>query len=122
MTRQRKLIYRILCESPGHMTAEQIYSAAKEEMPGLAIGTVYRNLKLMSEAGEILHVPISSAPDIYDKTCSPHDHMICDKCGCICDLPGSNIDKILSERAGKNIESYELVAHYICDNCRKAAD
>ena len=118
MTKQRQLIFRILHESAGHMTAEQIYDAAKKEMPGLAIGTVYRNLKLMSESGDILHVPLPSAPDIYDKTAYHHDHMVCDRCGAVCDFPGNGVAEFLSEQCGEKVVSYELVVHHICDECK----
>ncbi len=35
-----------------HMTAEEIFIKAKQIQPSIAVGTVYRNLGLMTEAGE----------------------------------------------------------------------
>lgn len=68
MTRQRQLIYNIIQRADDHPTAEMIYARAKAEMPSIAFGTVYRNLKLMVDAGEILHIPVAGEPDRYDKT------------------------------------------------------
>lgn len=51
MTRQRQLIYNIIQRADDHPTAEMIYARAKAEMPSIAFGTVYRNLKLMVDAG-----------------------------------------------------------------------
>ena len=53
MTRQRALILEILQHSPKHLTADEIFAIAREKMPGIARGTVYRNLKLMEQAMEI---------------------------------------------------------------------
>ena len=53
MTRQRALILEILQHSPKHLTADEIFAIAREKMPGIARGTVYRNLKLMEQAREI---------------------------------------------------------------------
>ena len=49
MTRQRALIARILRDASKHLTAEEIYHLARQSMPSIAVGTVYRNLKLMTE-------------------------------------------------------------------------
>ena len=48
MTRQRALILGIMREKcPEHLTADEIFSHARQAMPHIARGTVYRNLKLM---------------------------------------------------------------------------
>ena len=57
MTRQRALILDIMREKcPEHMTADEIFSHARQAMPHIARGTVYRNLKLMELDGEIGHL------------------------------------------------------------------
>ena len=53
MTRQRALILRLIRESGEHPTAEEIYRKAKEEMPGIALATVYNNLNHLAQEGEI---------------------------------------------------------------------
>ena len=118
MTKQRELILNIIKNSCEHMTADQIFTLAKQQMPSLAIGTVYRNLKLMFEAGDILHIPVADAPDRYDKTVTAHDHLICDKCKCVVDLPGGSIRSMLEDMAKTPITSYDLIVHFVCENCR----
>lgn len=118
MTKQRKLIFDVIQQSDEHLTAEQIYGIAKEQMPALAIGTVYRNLKIMSEDGDILHIPVADAPDRYDKTVVAHDHLICDKCKRVYDLSGGNIKSTLENMARQEITSYDLIVHFVCENCK----
>ena len=75
MTRQRALILEILQHSPKHLTADEIFAIAREKMPGIARGTVYRNLKLMEQAREIARLEMPDGPDRFDKTSNPHGHL-----------------------------------------------
>ena len=117
MTEQRKLIYDVLHESSGHMTADQIYSAARLKKPDIAMGTVYRNLKLMSAAGEIRHIAVAGGSDIYDKTVTPHEHTLCEKCGAVCDICDMLIAEKIEQASGAKVISYELTVHGICPTC-----
>ena len=63
MTRQRALILNIMQESPKHLTADEIFALARQRMPGIARGTVYRNLKLMEQAHEIAKLEMSDGAD-----------------------------------------------------------
>ena len=56
MTRQRQLIYKIIMNTEGHLSADEIFGYAKAEMPSIALGTVYRNLRLMVEDKEIRQI------------------------------------------------------------------
>ena len=84
MTRQRKTILEIIKTSYDHMTAEEIYLKAKKVMPSIAMGTVYRNLGLMTKPGDPAH-PDPDSPDRYDKSVKPHEHMVC-RCGEVHDV------------------------------------
>ena len=88
MTRQRALILGIMREKcPEHLTADEIFSHARQAMPHIARGTVYRNLKLMELDGEIGHLEMPDGPDRYDANPTPHGHLLCDSCGDLADLP-----------------------------------
>ena len=81
MTRQRALILGIMREKcPEHLTADEIFSHARQAMPHIARGTVYRNLKLMELDGEIGHLEMPDGPDRYDANPSPHGHLLCESC------------------------------------------
>lgn len=116
MTKQRKLVYQIVQEHP-HITAEDIYLIAKEAMPSIAMGTVYRNLGIMAENGEILRTNVVGAPDRYDKTVRAHDHAICVKCGKMIDIPEIGIKDTLRNKFHEQIVSYNLQVFYKCEDC-----
>ena len=119
MTKQRKLILDIIMSSTEHMTAEEIYMKAKQIQPSIAIGTVYRNLGLMTKAGEIRRVVMPNVPDKFDKTLLPHEHIICQKCNKISDMLISDLKDYLEEQTGVEILGYDLSLRYICDECKK---
>ena len=56
MTKQKKLVLTIIERSHGHLSAEEIFFRAREEMPNIALGTVYRNLNALTEEGIVIHM------------------------------------------------------------------
>jgi len=117
LTKKQELIYSIVMNACNHPTAEQIFLEAKRKEPGIAMGTVYRNLGILSDNGQILHIPIIDGPDRYDKTLASHEHMLCISCGQIVDADVGNLTSLLSEKCGLEISSYELNLKGICPEC-----
>ncbi|MBQ3126972.1 MAG: transcriptional repressor [Clostridia bacterium] len=121
MTRQRQLIADIICSSCEHLSADQIYHAAHTRMPSIAVGTVYRNLALMVEEGEIRRIAVAGGADRYDRNLHPHDHLLCVRCGAVCDIGNIPLvsDDTLTSRLpdGWQHQSHELVVRCICPAC-----
>ena len=67
MTKQRQLILNIVNRSCGHPTAEDIFLAAREAMPGIAFATVYNNLNALTQLKLIRRVLMHGGPDCYDR-------------------------------------------------------
>lgn len=101
------------------MTAEEIYMKAKKVMPSIAIGTVYRNLCLMTEAGEIRRITIPNAPYRFDKSLHPHEHLICQNCGELSDITVSDLKDYIEKQTGIEILGYDLSLRYICNKCKR---
>ncbi len=119
MTKQRQLIHSIINTSCEHLCADEIYLEAKKVIPSIAIGTVYRNLGLMVDAGEIRHIPIAGHPDRYDKSIKPHDHMLCEGCGRLVDLNIGDLTEFIENATCAKVSSYELSVSGICPDCAK---
>lgn len=119
MTKRRKLIFDIIQLSMEHMTAEEIFMKAKQKQPSIAVGTVYRNLGLMTETGEIRRISIPYAPDRYDKALLPHEHLICQNCGKLSDISVSDLKEYLERQTGIEILGYDLNLRYLCNACKK---
>ncbi len=121
MTEQRRLITEIIRTTDSHMTAEQIFLLAKEQMPCIAIGTVYRNLGLMERDGEIMRIPLTDSPDRYDRNVKFHEHMLCRSCGTLEDVWMEGLLEAMQGMTELQIESYELALYGICKKCQRSA-
>ena len=119
MTRQRALILNVLQASHGHLTAEEIFVRARQTMPNIARGTVYRNLKLMEQSGEVGRLEVSDGSDLYDRTPTPHGHLLCDGCGTLSDVPVVGLVKELETAIGTEVRGYQLTIRYLCPACRR---
>ncbi len=86
-SRQRDAIRDNLRARYDHPTAEMIFTDIRDLYPRISRGTVYRNLSLLTELGEIRHLPVEEGADRYDGRTEPHSHFICRRCGEIRDLP-----------------------------------
>ena len=121
MTKQRELILNILKQSDRHLTADEIFFLAKLKMPSIAMATIYNNLNAMNELGLVKRLHIDGVADCFDKIVSPHDHLLCDRCGKITDIRLPTLATDIAHTLGTEIEDYELTVHYICPDCRRQA-
>lgn len=108
-SKQRNLVLNILRENPVHPTAEWVFEKAKEEMPGIGVATVYRNLNALVEAGEIDRIPGIDGVDRFDGNCMPHYHMKCNGCGMLFDLEPES-DAALSRMEAVIKETFPMEA------------
>lgn len=122
MTKQRTVIYDILCADHTHPTAEVIYGKTQEVLPNISLGTVYRNLNLLAEDGMIKKLDLGDDKVNFDGDITPHSHFICESCGKIIDInvDTNDLKQLENDLATKNkliVHSAELVFRGICDEC-----
>ena len=119
-SRQRELIRNHLQSRCDHPTAEMIYTALKENDPKLSLGTVYRNLSVLSSLGEIRRIVVPDGPDHYDGDITAHQHFCCRKCGRISDVRGIREEQWIAEGrrcCGGEIESLTVMFSGVCEEC-----
>ncbi len=119
VTKQRELILRLVKTNCAHKTADEIYRAAKCEMPAIGVATVYRNLALLSRENEIRRISVAGEPDRFDKTVADHEHAVCRVCGKTRDVEVNDIRKRIAEGLNTNDFTYDLSIHDLCPECRK---
>ncbi len=93
-SRQREAIKDYLAQTKEHPTADTVYMHIRKIYPNISLGTVYRNLNLLAEQGEILKINCQDGCDRFDGNPKPHYHFICSKCGKVMDLEMESIDHI----------------------------
>lgn len=118
-SRQRECIKSFLLARYDHPTADTIYRNVRKEFPNISLGTVYRNLSLLTELGEIIKITTDGA-DRFDAHLEPHSHFICRKCHNLLDIHMKNED-FINEEAQKSfpgqIEGHTVQYYGICRTC-----
>ena len=121
-SRQREAIKDYLMSREDHPTAEMVYMNVRLTNPKISLGTVYRNLSLLEEDGEITKVSCGDGVERYDARVEPHFHYHCKSCGCVKDLPLEFIrtpEEMLPASCDDGIEGYSILFYGTCKNCRK---
>jgi len=122
-SRQREAILRVLRSTACHPTADWVYGEVKREIPGISLGTVYRNLRLLTETGEVRSYESIGGVSRYDGCAAPHYHFRCERCGVLIDVEepvDQDLDKRVAVRTGLHIRCHVLEFRGLCDGCQKA--
>ncbi|MCM1063355.1 MAG: transcriptional repressor [Eubacterium sp.] len=121
-SRQRETIKNFLLTRKDHPTADIVYMNVRKQDPNISLGTVYRNLTLLADIGEISRLRVGDGVDHFDADTSPHYHFVCTECGSVTDLEMDSIESIL-EVARTNFDGNIAghVTHFYgtCGNCTK---
>ncbi len=123
-SKQRDSIQAFLAGRTDHPTAEMVYQGVREELPNISLATVYRNLTLLAEMGEINKISTGDGPDRFDAVTTPHNHFQCSRCGSVLDLQMEDISYI-DDVAGKSfpgeITGHSVIFRGLCPACMKQA-
>ena len=84
-SRQREVIMNVIHSTSTHPTADWVYKKTQQYIPNISLGTVYRNLKQLSEMGIIKTIYDGSVAR-FDWNTHPHNHLKCVECGRITDI------------------------------------
>lgn len=121
-SRQREEIVHFLKTRKDHPTAEVVYENVRMVYPKISLGTVYRNLTLLSDTGEILRLRLGDGVDHFDADTSEHYHVLCNGCGIVEDLDMKgkklSIDTSILPYDG-TITGHIIYFKGICKNCNQ---
>jgi Fur family ferric uptake transcriptional regulator len=124
MTRQRRVILEELRKLESHPTADEVYELARRRLPRISLGTVYRNLEILSDCGMIQKLELGGTQKRFDGNVGNHYHVRCIRCGCIEDISMEPITTV--EDAVRAVSDYEIIGNRlefigVCPQCKKAA-
>lgn len=121
-SRQREAIKEFLATRKDHPTADVVYMNVREEFPNISLGTVYRNLTLLSDIGEIRKLSLGDGADHFDGDLHPHYHFVCTECNHVLDMETDDIVSI-NEVAKMNfagkIDGHITYFYGVCEDCIK---
>jgi Fur family peroxide stress response transcriptional regulator len=126
ITPQRLAIVKILAESGGHPSVEQIYGQIRKDHPTMSLATVYKNILLIKSLGEVLELGFPDGSNRYDGNKPyPHPHVICIKCKKIVDPKLDSFEdmkKEVSAETNFKVLNHRLDFFGICSDCMAEKD
>ncbi len=124
-TRQRTVILETLRKMRTHPNADTLYDEVKQQLPDISLGTIYRNLDILSRKGIIREVECGGKTRRFDGNTEPHHHVRCKECSRIDDISCEDLDGVI-ESAGRGSD-YALTGAWIlflglCPDCREKSN
>lgn len=122
ITRQRQTILDVVLSMSSHPSADEIYEQVRKKMPHISLGTVYRNLELLSKAGLIRKIEIAGHQKHFDFNLNEHAHTHCKICGKVVDVPTDvkiKVPKDIEKMTGFSDVECCIEFMGICPDCRK---
>lgn len=120
-SKKRDAILACLRGTDTHPSAEWVYARLKPQIPDLSLATVYRNLSLFKETGEIISLGTVNGLERFDGRTDPHVHFACTCCGSVVDLPEIPVPGELTAAAerqsGGKIDECRLTFYGLCAAC-----
>jgi Fe2+ or Zn2+ uptake regulation protein len=120
LTKQRDVVLQVIRDSDQHLTANEVFAAAKSLLPSISFATVYNSLRFLKEAGHIAEIQFGNGASRFDRMTSRHDHAICTKCSKLVDIEMELPPEILKNAAEFSKfrpESIEFTLRGLCPDC-----
>jgi len=98
------------------------YDTIVKKHPNISRGTVYRNLNLFSDIGEIRKVEMPNGADRFDHLCHEHYHARCVKCGRVFDVEMefiADLEKNIKDTYGFEITGHDVIFKGTCLECNR---
>ena len=123
-TAQRELILQVFLKTEEHLSSEDLYWLVQKKDANVGHTTVYRTLKLLTEAGLAREVRLGDGRTYYEHHFDHehHDHMICTECGSVIEFFSQEIEELQDEMAAQfNFEPthHSLRILGVCETCRR---
>ncbi|TAK31213.1 MAG: transcriptional repressor [Chloroflexota bacterium] len=122
-TAQRLAVLKVLDETPHHLSAQEVLSAVRQDLPRVGLATIYRTLELLADLGLVARVHLVDGCHRYTAASSGHRHqLICSRCGLVvefgeCALSG--LTETIARRTEFAIEGHWLQLYGRCRDCRR---
>lgn len=123
-TGQRELILETFLSTEDHLTSEDLYGLVQKQDDSIGLTTVYRTLKLLTEAGLAREVRFGDNKTYYEHHYNHehHDHMICTECGKVIEFFSPEIEALQDQMAGNfgfRPTHHSLRLWGVCSECQK---
>ena len=125
LTRQRRAVLQVIRATDSHMTAAEVFEAARTALPGISYATVYNSLRHLRDAGLVREITFGNGASRYDRETARHDHALCTRCGKLVDfdlLPGEEYVRAAAYQSRFELESIYVTLLGVCPECRGTSE
>jgi Fur family ferric uptake transcriptional regulator len=122
MTRQRRVIIEVLRRLDSHPTADELYGLVRRRIPHVSLGTIYRNLDALAEAGVIRKLELGGTQKRFDGNLEEHHHVRCTGCGNVADVhveTGCDMSYPVLDASGYQITGQKVEFSGLCPECQR---
>lgn len=123
MTTQRQVIMEELKNVKSHPTAGELCSMVRRRLPRISLGTVYRNLDILSRAGMLQKLDVAGQEMRFDGNTMNHYHLRCLQCGRVFDVDMdllADVEDQVARESGFQVLGHRLEFVGRCETCQKA--
>jgi len=120
-TVQRRVILETVLDLDNHPSADQIFEAAENRLPGIARTTVYRTLEHLVRMGVITKACHPGRVARFDPRLELHHHLVCLHCNEFFDFEDDHLNGLTipdTSAFGFEVNDYRVQLRGICKPCR----
>ncbi|MEX0681425.1 MAG: transcriptional repressor [Balneolales bacterium] len=131
VTKPRQAIWKVLSNTIGHLSAEEIYLKVYKKYPKIGLTTVYRNLEIMEKMGLVKKYYFGDGRHRYELLQNPlkpnyHHHLVCTGCRRVIDFDDfdneeinllKKVEKVLSQKHNFEIAGHLIQFYGFCKSC-----
>ncbi|MGE0593126.1 MAG: Fur family transcriptional regulator [Vicinamibacterales bacterium] len=125
LTPQRDVLLRVLSETSGHPTADDLVRRVRAVLPSVSHATVYRHVQELVRANLVGTLERAGSSVQYEVNPDSHHHFVCRTCGEVWDVYLDQVDYRVDRRRshlrGFRIDRSEVQLRGVCASCRERA-
>ncbi len=123
LTSQRKIIFNEFMTRNTHIDTDELFSKMKTIDKNIGLATIYRTLKLLTEAGIVREVKFGNEKPVYEAVIgrTHHDHLICSECGENIEFNDPELEAMqesIAKKYGYQLTGHSMYLTGLCSKCR----
>jgi Fur family transcriptional regulator, peroxide stress response regulator len=120
-TEQRAAVYRFLCGTGDHPTADEVFVAVRSQIADISLATVYKALETLVSCDLAVKLTYGDGSARYDARTDEHFHARCLDCGSVRDVQSASVIGSLPQiepSDGFRVQGYRVEVVGYCGSCR----
>jgi Fe2+ or Zn2+ uptake regulation protein len=107
---QRLAVADFVLATDEHPSADEVFAAARRDLPMLSRATVYNTLNLFVAKGLLRELVLAEGRVVFDPIVTPHHHFIDEETGRIHDIPWDAVRvSHIKDLEGFQVREYQVV-------------